>query len=602
HRAGEYTVTATDANGCVNTASQTISVSPRLTLNTIPVIPPACEGSSFTINSIATITNVNRTNSWPYFALSAGNSNDISYAWSGPNGFTSSSSNASVSNASMNNAGTYSLTVTGPGGCTKSADRNIIINPLPTIELAASAAVCVGSDITLTATSNGTILSWFRNGTFLAFGSSYTISSADMSDAGSYTFRARSNNLCVVEQSIDVTVNAVPTLLEIMIAPVCSGSSATVVLTGLLPTTNGIATYSINGGAPQIESGISDGNGRFSFNTPTLGMGQNNYTVEILSITNIETGCFTNFTGKTAILKVNPNPSLSTIETSPICSGSPATILLSGLLPNTNGTATYTINGGITQFQASGVSSSQGTFSFQTDPLPAAANGFTINIIKIRNVDTSCETSFTNKTVTLIVNASPTLAAITIAPIVKNNKATVVLSGLLKNQLGTATYTVNGGSEQQASGTSTSAGTFSFQTPTLGVAQNGWIVRIISIKNNDNLCETAFSNMQAPLAVTNSLRSENTPTVSNNEVIAPTFGLQNQAKIDIVLYPNPASDVLNIETALEVQSVIMLNINGQIVLSSNQKQVNVSALPAGIYMVQIKDAADNVTTKKIIIK
>jgi sugar lactone lactonase YvrE len=76
----------------------------------------------------------------------------------------------------------------------------------------------------------------------------------------------------------------------------------------------------------------------------------------------------------------------------------------------------------------------------------------------------------------------------------------------------------------------------------------------------------------------------------------------NQNNLEVALYPNPANNLLNIETALELQSVEIYNIQGQKVLSSNQKQINVSDLAAGMYMVRIQDADNNIATKKIVIK
>ena len=76
----------------------------------------------------------------------------------------------------------------------------------------------------------------------------------------------------------------------------------------------------------------------------------------------------------------------------------------------------------------------------------------------------------------------------------------------------------------------------------------------------------------------------------------------NQNNLDVALYPNPVNDLLNIETVLELQSVEIYNIQGQKVLSSNQKQINVSNLAAGMYMVRIQDADNNIATKKVIIK
>ena len=84
-----------------------------------------------------------------------------------------------------------------------------------------------------------------------------------------------------------------------------------------------------------------------------------------------------------------------------------------------------------------------------------------------------------------------------------------------------------------------------------------------------------------------------TVTLSENDFNSTT---------SFILYPNPVNDVLNIETTLEVKSIEIYNIQGQKVLSSNQKQINVSDLAAGMYMVRIQDADNNIATKKIVIK
>lgn len=76
----------------------------------------------------------------------------------------------------------------------------------------------------------------------------------------------------------------------------------------------------------------------------------------------------------------------------------------------------------------------------------------------------------------------------------------------------------------------------------------------------------------------------------------------NQNNLEVKLYPNPVCDILNIEIESDIQSIEIYNIQGQKVLSSNQKQINVSDLTAGMYMVRIQDVDNNIATKKIIIK
>ncbi|ESU21582.1 hypothetical protein FCR2A7T_00290 [Flavobacterium cauense R2A-7] len=86
---------------------------------------------------------------------------------------------------------------------------------------------------------------------------------------------------------------------------------------------------------------------------------------------------------------------------------------------------------------------------------------------------------------------------------------------------------------------------------------------------------------------------------TNNTLSASNF---SQNSLEVKLYPNPVHNILTLETALEIQSVEIYTIQGQKVLSSNQKQINVSGLAAGMYVVAIQDVENNSTTKKIIIK
>jgi hypothetical protein len=86
----------------------------------------------------------------------------------------------------------------------------------------------------------------------------------------------------------------------------------------------------------------------------------------------------------------------------------------------------------------------------------------------------------------------------------------------------------------------------------------------------------------------------NTNTLSTSEVY--------QNNLEVTLHPNPVSDVLNIETALEIQSVEIYTIQGQKVVSSTEKQINVSHLASGIYLVKTQDSNNKISTNKIIIQ
>jgi len=86
---------------------------------------------------------------------------------------------------------------------------------------------------------------------------------------------------------------------------------------------------------------------------------------------------------------------------------------------------------------------------------------------------------------------------------------------------------------------------------------------------------------------------------TNNTLTSENFNLNN---LEVKLYPNPVRDILNIEIENDIQSIEIYNIQGQKVLSSNQKQINVSDLATGMYMVRIQDTENNIATKKVVIK
>lgn len=66
------------------------------------------------------------------------------------------------------------------------------------------------------------------------------------------------------------------------------------------------------------------------------------------------------------------------------------------------------------------------------------------------------------------------------------------------------------------------------------------------------------------------------------------------------VYPNPVNDILNIETETDIKSVEIYNLQGQKIKTVLSKQLNVSDLAAGIYMVRVEDTNNAVQTKKIV--
>jgi len=93
--------------------------------------------------------------------LTGGPSGMASYAWTGPNGFTSNLQNPSIVNAGTAAAGPYSLVVTN-GTCVSTAPATIVeIKPLPVPSISGDTSVCLSSaQIVYTTESGMTNYNW----------------------------------------------------------------------------------------------------------------------------------------------------------------------------------------------------------------------------------------------------------------------------------------------------------------------------------------------------------------------------------------------------------------------------------------------------------
>ncbi len=76
----------------------------------------------------------------------------------------------------------------------------------------------------------------------------------------------------------------------------------------------------------------------------------------------------------------------------------------------------------------------------------------------------------------------------------------------------------------------------------------------------------------------------------------------NANNLKATIYPNPASNNFTIEMENEVKSVEVFSLQGQKVLTSKNKNVDVSSLSKGMYLVRIEDENNAVATQKLIIK
>ncbi len=181
-----------------------------------------------------------------------------SYSWSGPNGFTSTLQNPTITNATSAKAGNYTLVVTNNNGCSASATTNVVVNANPTIELGANQTICNGTSTTLDAGAGYNYL-WSNNAT------TQTISVG----AGNYSVTVYNNNECSATDNIVVNNYPQTTLTVSSTAETGDNEndgSATVTATGTSPYSytwsNNAHTATINGlSGGNYSVTVTDGNG-----------------------------------------------------------------------------------------------------------------------------------------------------------------------------------------------------------------------------------------------------------------------------------------------------------------------------------------------------
>ncbi len=203
---GTYTLTAT-YNGCPSTTSVTVAV------NAPPVVSASNNGplcSAQTLNLTATSNQPSST-----------------YAWTGPNSFTSAQQNPSISNVTAAAGGTYQLTVSF-GGCTSTASTiaTISSNVAPVISAASNSPVCATQTLQLSGTSDqpSATISWSGPNGFTSTILSPIVAAITTAGAGTYTLTV-SNAFCSSVTTTSVSVNPAPPVTSgVSICPGGSGS------------------------------------------------------------------------------------------------------------------------------------------------------------------------------------------------------------------------------------------------------------------------------------------------------------------------------------------------------------------------------------------
>ena len=316
---GTATFTFTSSSGCVSnpTGIVTVNALPTVTITGVNTI---CAGATTTVSPTTGGT------------------------WASSNTSIATVTNAGVVTGVSGGTVTFTFTKTSTG-CTSLPTSPITIVARPTVTITGSASICIGSTTTLSPSSGG---SWVSSNTAFATVTNAGVVTGVSAGTATFTF-TNSSTGCTSNPTNPITVNARPTVSIAGSTTICVGTTTT-----LTPSSGGtwassnasIATVTNSG----IVTGVNVGSATFIF-------------------TSSSTGCSSNPTNP---VTVNAKPTVSITGTSTVCIASTTT-----LSPTSGGTwvssnaaiATVTNLGVVT-----GVSTGTATFIFTNSSTGCSSN------------------------------------------------------------------------------------------------------------------------------------------------------------------------------------------------------------------------------------
>ncbi|MBR5984100.1 MAG: T9SS type A sorting domain-containing protein [Bacteroidales bacterium] len=560
--AGTYSVVATDANGCTSSASIVV------TQNSLPEVSISdqqtiCSGSSATL-------------------LASGGT---SYEWS--NGSTDAS-------ISVTTGGTYTVVVTNGAGCTATASAMVTVNESPLPQISGNLSICEGAS-TMLSVSGGDSYVW-SNGS--------TSAGINVTSSGNYSVIASNSNGCTASASATVNVMENPTVTISGEPSICVGGATTLVAEGGVSYlwSTGFPGQSINVSEAGTYSVVATGaNGCTTsasmvvvqYSAPEVSISGNTTVCEGSSETLTATGgvSYVWSTGETtSAISVNAFGIYSVIATGNGGCTSTANVTVfvaSAPTPTINGDlhicdgepTTLTANGGETYMWSNGSTSNSinvsngGTYSVIATNENGCTAMVSANVVAGYSVTnaisetTDSEFVWNGQTYTESGDYVQTFTA-------ANGCDSVVTLHLTVNSV--QYYNIFVISNNNAYGTTTGTGVYeaNAEIQISATANDGYEFLSWNDGNTDTL---------------------RTITVTGDATYIATFipatGIEENANLQISIFPNPATDILNITSSETISEIEIVNALGQVVyrteVNADNAVCDVEGLKAGVYVVRI---------------
>lgn len=577
---GTYSVFAKNTTtGCVSAAAGTTvaAVNPRPAAPAPASNTPVCSGNTLNLTSTG--------------------STGATYSWTGPNGYTSTSQNPSITGATPPaHTGIYAIVATYTAtGCTSSGTTNVVVNYRPaTPGPTSNSPLCVGQTLNMTASSDpGVTYSWTGPNSFTSSTQNPSISSVTTAAGGTYNVTATNAAGCpsITSGVLNVVINALPaTPTANSNSPVCAGQTInlnTPAVTGMSYSWTGPNSFTSTSQNPSIPGATSAMAGTYS-----------------VRLTNIATGCASAATGSTPAVTITALPANPIVGSDVIvCEGNTLYLtsptagmaynwtgpngfssgqqnpVIPTVTPAASGTYTLSISDPVTGCVAAATASQKATIK----PKPAAPIATYIPTCMGNDLKLSASTvtgatyywtgpnGFTslyqNPTVTQTTPASNGIYTVeATVNACKSDKAPV---GVALYPLPTPVVTIN---DKEMT---TTQEYFTYQ----------WYVRgrIIPGATSRNLTATEVGGYTVVVTDANGC--------SGTSFYVVYLGVNGQQleTPQIKIYPNPATNIVYIDATVEV-NVSLRDITGRIIKTQEHaKSIDLGNIASGVYMISVTD-------------